>query len=331
MDQRLTELFRKILEMDSTSGQEAELARFLYEELEAPHKELLEVGDGSLNLLLQWSDSPKVVYCTHLDTVPPYIAPRFEDDGSVWGRGTCDAKGQLISLLGACLALQEKGHRDFALLLLSGEETGSFGAKAFSGHLSAPLLVIGEPTENFPVSATKGTLSYSLYFTGKASHSGYPEYGDSAIERWMDFMMELEMENDWSRDKILGETTWNVGMLSSLNPQNVLSPSLSCQLYFRTTFASHEKVKAWMQRKNSSHLQVTLRGGDEPREYYVPEGFKGKVAAFGSDAPHLQGFEQKIICGPGSILDAHTDKEKVLLKDIDIAINNNIRFYEGCN
>ena len=331
MDSELLELFRKVLEMDSTSGQEAGLARYLYQELEAPQKELLEVGDGSLNLLLKWSDKPKVVYCTHLDTVPPYIPPRFEEDGSVWGRGSCDAKGQLISLLGACRALERMGRRDFALLLLSGEETGSFGAKAFSGYLGAPLLVIGEPTDNTPIKATKGTLSYSLQFSGKACHSGYPEYGDSAIERWVDFMMELEMENNWSRDKVLGETTWNVGMLSSMNAKNVLSPSLSCQLYFRSTFASHEKVKAWMEKKNSSTLSVTFMGGDPPREYYVPEGFKGKVAAFGSDAPHLHGFEKKIICGPGSILDAHTQDEKILLEDIEIAIKNNIVFYESCN
>ena len=83
-----------------------------------------------------------------------------------------------------------------------------------------------------------------------------------------------------------------------------------------------------MSRKTSANISISARGGDDPKEYFVPEGFKGKIAAFGSDAPHLKGFERKIICGPGSILRAHTPEEDVLLSDIDKAITNNIKFYE---
>ncbi len=328
MDQYLLSLFKDILETDSTSGKEDVLAQMLYERLEAPHKELLEVGDGTHNLLLKWGDAPKVMYCTHMDTVPPFIAPTFTPDGRVLGRGSCDAKGQIIALYGACRELASEGKTDFALLLVSGEETGSFGAKASADLIKAPLLVIGEPTDNFPVSATKGTQSYDLKFIGKSVHSGYPEHGRSAVDMWIDFMMELEMETDFPHDKILGDTTWNVGLLRSDNPQNVLSGCLTCRIYFRTTFASHERVKKWMSGKNNPNIVISARGGDDPREYFVPEGFKGKCAAFGSDAPHLHGFERKIICGPGSILCAHTAEEEVILSEIDKAITNNITFYE---
>lgn len=327
MDPRLLKLFRRILEVDSTSGNERELAQTLYYEIDAPYKEKFEMSNGSLNLLFKWGDSPKVLYCTHMDTVPPYISPRFEGD-MVYGRGTCDAKGQIIALYGACLELAKAGKSDFALLLVSGEETGSWGAKAFSGMLTAPLLVIGEPTGNFPVSATKGTKSFSLTFLGQPVHSGYPDKGRSAVDMWMDFMMELEIEAEFPRDKVLGETTWNVGYLQSPNPQNILSPRLDCRLYFRTTFASDTAVCKWMKNKRSGNIIIENHGGDAPMEYYVPNGFKGKPAAFGSDAPHLEGFEHKIICGPGSILDAHTDHEQVSLQDIEKAIANNIKFYE---
>lgn len=325
MDTGLLNLYRRILEADSTSGKERELALLLHDMLDAPHKELMEVGDGTLNLLLKWGGNPKIVYCTHMDTVPPYIAPVFDGEKAT-GRGTCDAKGQIIALYGACQRLADEGRSDFALLLLSGEETGSWGAKAFSGKLTAPILVIGEPTDNRPLSATKGTLSYDLRFTGKPVHSGYPDEGRSAIDMWMDFMMELEIEAGFPHDKVLGETTWNVGLLKSDNAQNVLSPELTCRIYFRTTFASHEAVQKWMgmARRN---ISIIPRGGDTPHNYFVPDGFKGKTAAFGSDAPHLQGFGHKIICGPGNILCAHTSDETVLLKDIDDAIENNIKFY----
>lgn len=325
---KYAQLFREILSIDSTSGSERRLAEFLLERLEAPSKEAIEVGDGSLDLLLSWGE-PKVVFCTHMDTVPPYIPPSFEE-GLVRGRGSCDAKGQLISMYAACKELEACGREGFALLLVSGEETGSWGAKAFSGRLSAPLLVIGEPTGNIPASASKGTKSYDLRFIGQPFHSGYPEKGRSAVDMFMDFMIELEVEAEFPRDKVLGETSWNVGMLRSDNPQNILSPELSCRIYFRTTFASDAAVCRWMEKKNiPGRIEVTPRGGDSPLEYFVPEGFHGKSVSFGSDAPHLAGFEKKIICGPGSIFVAHRDDEQIEVKQIEEAITNYLKIYES--
>ena len=328
MDSEILTLFEEVLRIDSTSGSERKLAEFLMDRLEAPVMEAFEVGDGSLNLLLQWG-KPKVVFCSHLDTVPPYIPPVFSRDG-VAGRGACDAKGQWISMYAACKELARRGRSDLALLLVSGEEVGSVGAKAFSGSLTAPLLVIGEPTDNIPVSAAKGTKSYDLRFEGEPFHSGYPEKGRSAVEMFMDFMISLEVEAEFPVDKILGETTWNVGRLSSDNPKNILSPELTCQLYFRTTFASDALVQKWMSRSFPG-VTVTALGGDDPCEYFVPEGFKGKPVAFGRDAPHLEGFEHKTICGPGSIFVAHRDDEKISFAEMETAIENYIRIYESYN
>lgn len=323
-----TALFEKMLSIDSTSGKERELALMLYNELEAPQKQMFEVGDGSLNLLFSWG-TPKIVFCSHMDTVPPYIAPSFEGD-VVKGRGSCDAKGQIFAMYSACKELEAAGKDGFALLLVSGEETGSYGAKAFSGTLEAPLLVIGEPTDNIPASASKGTKSFDVHFEGVPFHSGYPDKGRSAVDMFMDFMICLEVEAEFPHDKILGETTWNVGMLHSDNPQNILSPALNCRIYFRTTFATDAMVQKWMARKVPG-VTVTARGGDAPAMYHVPEGFKGKPVAFGSDAPHLAGFEKKIICGPGSIFTAHRDDEFVLVSELEKAVQNYISFYEGCD
>ncbi|MBQ6910705.1 MAG: hypothetical protein IJQ35_00910, partial [Bacteroidales bacterium] len=71
------ELFHTLLSVDSTSGKEREVAQWLLEHLEAPAVEAMEVGDGTLNLFLKWG-TPKVVFCTHMDTVPPYVGPVFE-------------------------------------------------------------------------------------------------------------------------------------------------------------------------------------------------------------------------------------------------------------
>jgi len=357
-------LFHTLLSFDSTSGKEREVAEWLLQTLEAPDKKAMEVGDGTLNLLFSWG-TPKVVFCSHLDTVPPYIPPVITSSGGtpfasltpapptakaagpspypcpgvdmssggcITGRGSCDAKGQVFAMYTACKELEAKGCTDFGLLLLAGEETGSWGAKAFSKTgFTAPFLIVGEPTENKMVSASKGTLSYDLKFSGEAFHSGYPQYGVSAVELFNEFYNRLKAQ-DWGLDPELGETTWNVGLLHSDNPQNILSPELTCRIYFRTTFVSHEKVKAWMKEipgQAGNDVQVTARGGDTPAQYVTLDGFESAPVAFGSDAPHLTGFGHKIICGPGSIRVAHRPEEHILVADLEKAVELYVKMYQS--
>ena len=321
------ELFRQILSFDSTSGRERELGEWLAAHLEAPSVETFEVGDGTLDVLLRWSDAPRVVFCSHMDTVPPYIPPTFGAD-RVLGRGTCDAKGQFYAMYRACQRLAAAGHKDFALLIVSGEETGSWGAKAFAKlPFRAPVLVVGEPTDNCMVSASKGTKRFDLTFTGKAFHSGYPEHGLSAVELFVDFMERLRAAG-FPDDPVLGPTTWNVGKLVSDNPQNILSPCLTCRISFRTTFASDAAVCDWMRAQASDALQVEAVGGDAPARYFTLPGIPSKPVSFGSDAPHLTNFDRKVICGPGTITVAHRDDEFLAFADLEQAISNYVNIYQ---
>ena len=349
------ELFLEILGIDSTSGKEAGLADFLAERLLTPYcrAEVFEVGDGTRNILVSWG-TPKVVFCSHLDTVPPYIPPKIDGE-VVRGRGSCDAKGQIFAMYEACKVLESKGYDGFGLLLLAGEETGSYGAKAFrEQHPGAEWVVVGEPTDNCMASASKGTKSFEVTFEGKAFHSGYPQYGLSAVEMFNDFVNALR-SIVFPSDPVLGETTWNIGRLVSDNPQNIISDRLTCRVYFRTTFESDEMVCNVM--KNIAGENARLRfgrrkvqdgsdivakdvalwqkmmsvkafGGDSPTRYETIEGFPVKPVSFGSDAPQLTNFKRKILCGPGSILVAHRPEEHIALVDLETAIENYVRMYE---
>ena len=338
--------------MDSTSGKEAELADMLAVEFAAPGRnvELFEVGDGTKNLLVSWG-CPKVVFCTHLDTVPPYIPPTFHER-MIEGRGSCDAKGQIFAMYEACQVLEARGCTDFGLLLLAGEETGSFGAKAFSAMAqetgwNAEWVIVGEPTDNHMASAAKGTKSFEVTFDGEACHSGYPENGASAVMYFNDFVNALR-SIVFPEDSVLGKTTWNVGKLVSDNPQNILSNRLSCRVYFRTTFESDTMVCNIM--KNIAGEDAKLRfgrpkvqdgsdivakdvapwqkamsvkafGGDTPSHFETLEGYPVKPVAFGSDAPQLTCFKHKVLYGPGSILVAHRPEEHVMVSDLYQAKN----------
>ena len=326
------DLFMRMLSIDSTSSKERGFADFLEKEFGSGKCTVsrFEVGDGTVNLLLSWGH-PGIVFCSHLDTVPPYIPPTVENDADgiiVRGRGSCDAKGQIFSMYCACRELEKRGYDGFGLLLLAGEETGSFGAKSFRDtHPGGRYVIVGEPTDGKMVSASKGTKSFRITIKGKSFHSGYPQYGESAVEKFVDFMNRLRA-TEFPEDPLLGKTTWNVGKLSSDNPQNILSPQVSFRLYFRTTFMSDEAVCRTLDSWKADDVLVESFGGDTPMHYLTLKGFETATVSFGSDAPQLSNFSEKILCGPGSILVAHTPDEYIRLSDIRTAADNYVRMFE---
>jgi acetylornithine deacetylase len=335
------DLFLQILNITSTSGSEGLLAHFLSERF-ATNKCSVKLYDVDCecsddnthpirNVMFSWG-KPKVVFCTHLDTVPPYIPPTLctDENGEqmVKGRGSCDAKGQIFAMYNACMELEAAGKTDFGLLLLAGEETGSYGAKSFRNvYPETEYVIVGEPTENKMVSASKGTKSFELTVTGKKFHSGYPQYGENAIERFVAIINKLQA-TEFPIDETLGETTWNVGKLVSDNPQNIVSDNVTCRIYFRTTFASDEFVVRTMMELNNEYTTVVNRGGDTPSRYTTLEGFETSTVAFGSDAPQLTNFKNKILCGPGTILVAHTADEFIKVSDIRKAVDNYVKMFD---
>ena len=278
------EFFLEILGTCSTSGEERRLAEFLEERLPVPGCTVIEheVGDGTINVMLDWSGTgkPSFVFCTHMDTVPPFIKPSvvcvrkgeilpdgrvaLDDDTMITGRGSCDAKGQLFTMYNACLRLQKEGYTDFGLLLLAGEETGSHGAIAWTRDCEGgDFVLVGEPTDNCLVSASKGTKAFEITLKGRPCHSGYPEYGSSAVDKFVDFINALRAM-ELPDDPVLGPTTWNVGDLLSGNPQNVLSPETRFRSYFRTTFATDAIIQDKLVSICPPGTIVQAFGGDVP-------------------------------------------------------------------
>lgn len=329
-------LFLEILKIDSTTGREGALAQVLASKLctNGCEAELLDVGCGAYNLFLKWG-KPEFVFCTHLDTVPPYIKPTIEGD-VVRGRGACDAKGQIMALYEACLMLRAEGITNFGLLLLASEEEGSKGAKQFAkGDFKAKWLLVGEPTDGKMVTSAKGTKTFGVNITGKSFHSGYPEMGESAVNVFRSLLDYLDAFLQ-SPGGVYQGVTYNVGRLKSDNARNVLSDSLSCEIYFRTTEQSDAAIVNELQRITQSEVgwqrfvQAEFLGGDMPTQFYTVDGEPTTVVSFGSDAPHLANFEKKMLCGPGSILVAHRDEEFVTITEIQEVAERYVRIFKKC-
>lgn len=318
-----------LMGVESTSGNETgvmDLAQGLLES-RGWSCTRIPVSEGRSNLLATTSEDFDLTLSTHLDTVPPFIAPTW-DGAVIHGRGACDAKGIAASMMVAAERLREDGVR-VALLFLVGEETNHDGAKAANAWIRkhrpvAPrVLINGEPTENRLGVGTKGTLRVTIRMQGVAAHSAYPEMGRSATHDLVRLLSELDAQN-WPTDPILGETTVNIGSLSGGTADNVFAPKASARLMFRLVSDAEivkQHVIAWVGDRATLEWGVSV----PPVHLATMEGFASDVVAYATDIPMLPNWGTPYLYGPGSIHVAHTDGELVRASDLDLAIDDYVR------
>src|SRR5262245_21470495 len=226
-------LAAELLTIDSSTGAESAAVDFVSKWLVARgwNVTLQEVSRGRANV---WAfrSGGGVTLSTHLDTVPPYIAPKLESN-RLYGRGACDAKGIAAAMMVAAERLANAGEQRVDLLFVVGEEKGSDGARA-ANRLAATsrFLVNGEPTESKLASGAKGSLRVIVRTTGKPAHSAYPHLGSSAITPMLSLLPTLG-ELDMPTDGVLGETTYNIGTLRGGTEANIVPALAEAEVMFR--------------------------------------------------------------------------------------------------
>lgn len=172
------------------------------------------------------SRQTRLLFNSHLDTVPPYIGPS-EDSDTLYGRGSTDAKSSIAAQLLAAEAMYADGtigDGDVSFLFVVGEEVDHVGMIASNElGLSPQYLVVGEPTESKLAVGHKGMYKFKLQSKGKAAHSGYPQLGESAIIPLMRLLLELDAAQAlFPVDPLLGPTTLNIGTISGGAAANVV-------------------------------------------------------------------------------------------------------------
>ena len=323
----LFELTRTLMDIPSVSGEEGEVGRFLASHLEGLgyRVELQEVEPGRANVLARTGARPRVVLSTHMDTVPPFIASS-EDDEYIRGRGACDAKGIIAAQLTAAARLREEGIEEVGLLFTVDEELGSLGARAADAHAwgrECEHLINGEPTGNRLAVGSKGSLRLKLLTEGRAAHSAYPERGESAIEKLLDVLGDLR-GFEWPRDEVFGETTCNIGTVKGGTRPNVIPAEAEAQLQIRLVTPSGT-IKEILEKAVAGRARVEYMSAAEPVRMLSVEGFEREVVRFTTDIPYLSSWGKPLLLGPGSILDAHTDGERVLKRELEEAVELYVR------
>jgi acetylornithine deacetylase len=318
------ELTRTLIDIESITPNEGEVGQFLFQQLDALARqfdgltEIMPVEPGRDNVFVRFGN-PVVVLSTHMDTVPPFI-PSREEGEEIWGRGACDTKGIIASMILAARQLLSEGQRNFGLLFVVGEERNSAGALyAAKNPRGSKFIINGEPTENQLALGSKGALRFEIIAKGRMAHSAYPELGESAIEKLLDAMQSVR-QVPMPIHPVLGASTLNIGIISGGRAPNVIPDEARAEIFIRVVDDVTELRK---QVKAAAQPQATAE-----EVLFIPavqlgslEGFKTTVVAYTTDIPAFGGaWGQPFLIGPGTIHVAHTSQERIAKSQLTEAV-----------
>jgi acetylornithine deacetylase len=316
----------ELMHVDSTSGQEGNVIAVAEQLLSSRgwRTSRIPVTPGRDCIFAASVDAPVVTLSTHLDTVPPYIAPRL-DGARLYGRGSCDAKGIAAAMICAAERLRA-ADVPVALLFVVGEETTHDGAHAANARpTTSRVLINGEPTESTLAVGTKGAVRFILRTHGRAAHSAYPHLGHSAIDDLVALLADLgAFEASLPSDPQLGKPTINIGMLEGGVADNVVAPLAEARLMARLV-GREEEFFGHLTRWVAGRAEIEPGIGVPVVRLGTVDGFPTSVAAYATDIPALGAWGIPYLFGPGSIHVAHTDDEFVDVGELQRAVDAYVR------
>jgi acetylornithine deacetylase len=319
------ELTRALVDIESISDNETRVGAYLESYLagiagaSGGHVERMDVEGGRFNVLASWG-VPLVTLSTHMDTVPPFF-PSCEDADHIWGRGACDAKGIIASMVGAAEKLLAAGATNFGLLFVVGEERNSAGAIAASrSPRGSRYLINGEPTENKQVLASKGVLRCEVSASGRLAHSAYPAWGDSAIDKLLDALEKLRRV-ELPADALLGPSTMNIGTITGGRAPNVIADSAKAEILVRLV-GDPAPIRQSFAAAVGDRAELKEILMIPAIEFHPVDGIPATVVAYTTDVPMFAGaWGEPLLLGPGSIHVAHTAEERIAKRDLLQAVD----------
>jgi acetylornithine deacetylase len=313
-------LAAELLSIQSPTGHEGRVVDFVSRWLVARgwNVTIQEVTPGRSNV---WASRAGggVTLSTHLDTVPPFVAPRLDGE-RLLGRGACDAKGIAAAMMVAADRLAASGEQRVDLLLVVGEEHGSDGARA-ANQLAATsrFLINGEPTESRLASGAKGSLRVTVRTRGREAHSAYPHLGRSAIEPMLDLLPTLPAV-PFPSDPVLGETTANIGVIRGGLAANIVPPMAEAEIMVRLV-GPVEPVKQAIERWAEGKAEIEYGSYIPAQHFHTVPGIAAAPVAYTSDIPLLGRWGTPLLFGPGSIHVAHTPDEFIDLRELRSSVD----------
>ena len=287
----LLSLHRALIEIDSITGNEYEVGKYLVSYLEqhnftveTQEVEALASSNGPRRNILAWKGKQRktrTLVTSHIDTVPPFWPYKREGD-EIWGRGSADAKGSVATQIIAFEELYAVGkisEGDVALLFVVGEEQHGDGMKRANDlGMNWKTVIFGEPTELKLASGHKGITVFEITAKGKAGHSGYPQLGRNANAMLIPALNALlHVELPWSEK--YGNTTLNIGRIEGGVAANVIPEDAKAKVAIRIADGSPEVVQKIVLdtiQNSEEDLDVSFSSGYGP--VFINSDVEGKTA-----------------------------------------------------
>lgn len=280
-----------------------------------------------------------------------------EKDGKLYGRGSCDMKGFLACVLACVPAMVATNlKRPIYLAFSYDEEVGCIAAPALvqainNYYLEKPqYAIIGEPSELQPIVGQKGICVFKTTVSGSAGHSSRIRTEVSAIHEaarlvcWLEEKMDALVAKGHTDDRFSpNHTSLHVGEFQGGIAHNVVADNCSFLWDVRTIprdtvpeilsdFEAHcaERLVALRQRFPAANIETVLYHPivphlDTPEDMAIVPLIRSlsgvqqlQTVAYASEAGQFaEGGFQSVICGPGSIAQAHRANEFISVEQLD--------------
>ncbi len=329
------ELLKKLVEIPSISGNEAQISQFVFDHLQEnglspkQYKDNVycSIGKGKQILLLN----------SHLDTVP--VCPGWNQDpfkpkeanGKICGLGANDTKGSMTAMINAFKKLADskdlKGKVFFAAS--TQEETNNIGIKQLTEKIpKVDAAVIGEPTELNICTAMRGLAILKFVAKGKSGHASRPSQGVNAIYKAIEDIKKLRSLEFEKAHKLLGKPTITTTLISGGTKNNVIPGECEFTTDVRTTpIYPNKKMIDLIKETATSEVQV-LSDRLCPKETSESEKIvlaaqkacpEGKLLGFPAMCDWVFIDAPGIIFGPGITTQSHTPNEFIEIKQVEKA------------
>lgn len=282
-------------------------------------------------------------------TIPPF-SPTIQD-GKLFGRGSCDTKAGLACMMAAVALTKHQGLMPNATVCMASvidEEFSCKGVLRLCEDLKATAAIVAEPTELKTVIASKGVLRWRITAKGKQAHSSKVHLGINAIEHMGHLLVALEQYHQGLSSithPLLGPATGNIGLIEGGVQVNFVPDLCSIQIDRRllpfekldSVLGGYQAVVDRVAEKipgSDFQMEPPLlydAGLETPADASIARlscsilkkmGYSDQVegVAYGSDGTHIRALGiETIIFGPGSIDQAHTEREYIDIDQVQTA------------
>jgi acetylornithine deacetylase/succinyl-diaminopimelate desuccinylase-like protein len=338
----MIDILKQLISIPSHSGDEVEIATYIadyvtrYSNNHNVNRYAYNSGGGENVVAI--SKTQKIIIDIHLDTVPPNslslwgVSPYTLDivNDRVVGLGSVDVKCNIAIALHM---IKNRKADDITFIFCGSEETTAKGIHdVFFRKLITKVspVIVMEPTDNLVCIGHKGALGITLNAIGVSAHASRPGLGSNAIESAiLGINIFKEMFGGFAKsDPLYEETIYNIGTIHGGTTTNIVPDSCTVGIDMRLLPSqSRKQVDIFIEEfKNRLSENISLSydffapshylGGDEILDALA--GVKARcVCPFWSHAGvYSENGFPVVIYGPGSINQAHTVDEYVLLSEI---------------